>query len=322
MSPLRLFVVGAALLVVAAGLVTDYASRQQTDLALAEAHARVDALQLDLDHALGRRRDGLVVTGSSGTVRNPNDVALISDGIVERVKLDLRHEMGWLPARTLRARRASFVELYASDRARGNLRHGRVPRQRLLHHGQARGDGTWPATRWPRSARRVKLRIGERPAHRARRRRRRRAAEVDAGDWAIVKVEDPVDLPALNVNLGYDFDFADPIFRLGNDYSKGIILGDRLRRPATSNDLVTCLTDGHPGVSGGGVLDTEGRAGRHPDRPDAGGLPLLVHPAAARRDVPEGAAGRSARPTDSSLASGLSRGACFVDVLPARRAGA
>ena len=56
--------------------------------------------------------------------------------------------------------------------------------------------------------------------------------EVDPGDWAIVKVKEPIDLPALNVNLAYAFDFADPIFRLGNDYSKGIILVDRLRRAA------------------------------------------------------------------------------------------
>jgi hypothetical protein len=27
----------------------------------------------------------------------------------------------------------------------------------------------------------------------------------------------------------------------------------------TPNQLVTCLTDGHPGVSGGGVLNAEGR---------------------------------------------------------------
>ena len=49
-------------------------------------------------------------------------------------------------------------------------------------------------------------------------------AEVDSGDWAIIKVKEPVDLPALHANFSYSFDFADPIFRLGNDYSKGIIL--------------------------------------------------------------------------------------------------
>jgi S1-C subfamily serine protease len=83
-------------------------------------------------------------------------------------------------------------------------------------------------------------------------------AEVDPGDWAIVKVKETIDLPALNVNLHYGFDFADPIFRLGNDYSKGIILSTGYVGQRTSTNLVTCLTDGHPGVSGGGVLNRDG----------------------------------------------------------------
>ena len=82
--------------------------------------------------------------------------------------------------------------------------------------------------------------------------------EVDPGDWAILKVREEVDLPPLNVNLQYAFDFADPIFRLGNDYSKGIILGTGYVGQRTPNKLVTCLTDGHPGVSGGGVLNRDG----------------------------------------------------------------
>jgi S1-C subfamily serine protease len=83
-------------------------------------------------------------------------------------------------------------------------------------------------------------------------------AEVDPGDWAIVKVKDAIDLPALEVNLGYGFDFADPIFRLGNDYSKGIIVATGYVGQRTPNKLITCLTDGHPGVSGGGVLNRDG----------------------------------------------------------------
>ena len=83
-------------------------------------------------------------------------------------------------------------------------------------------------------------------------------AEVDPGDWAIIKVKEPIDLPALNLNFSYTFDFANPIFRLGNDYSKGIILSTGYVGQRTSNNLVTCLTDGHPGVSGGGVLDQRG----------------------------------------------------------------
>ena len=35
--------------------------------------------------------------------------------------------------------------------------------------------------------------------------------EVDPGDWAILKVKEPIDLPALSLNLGYQFEFADPI---------------------------------------------------------------------------------------------------------------
>ncbi len=84
------------------------------------------------------------------------------------------------------------------------------------------------------------------------------ATEVDPGDWAILRVKEPVDLPALKVNLEFAYDFADPIYRLGNDYSKGIILGTGYIGQRTPNGLVTCLTDGHPGVSGGGVLDQRG----------------------------------------------------------------
>jgi hypothetical protein len=71
-------------------------------------------------------------------------------------------------------------------------------------------------------------------------------------------VEEPVDLPALTIDLRFPYEFADPIFRLGNDYSKGIILSTGYVGQKTSNKLVTCLTDGHPGVSGGGVLNRDG----------------------------------------------------------------
>ena len=83
--------------------------------------------------------------------------------------------------------------------------------------------------------------------------------EVDPGDWAVLKVKEAVDLPPLEFNLAYRFDFADPIFRLGNDYSKGIILSTGYVGQRTTNNLVTCLTDGHPGVSGGGVLNGDGQ---------------------------------------------------------------
>jgi hypothetical protein len=81
--------------------------------------------------------------------------------------------------------------------------------------------------------------------------------EVHSGDWAIIKTRD-LDLPPLRVDSAFGYDFAEPIFRLGNDYSKGIILSTGYVGAHTANGLVTCLTDGHPGVSGGGVLDQRG----------------------------------------------------------------
>ena len=68
-----------------------------------------------------------------------------------------------------------------------------------------------------------------------------------------------MNLPALHVNIAFPYEFADPIFRMGNDYSKGIILATGYVGQRISNGLVTCLTDGHPGVSGGGVLDQHGQ---------------------------------------------------------------
>jgi hypothetical protein len=82
--------------------------------------------------------------------------------------------------------------------------------------------------------------------------------EVHSGDWAIIRVRGKVNLPALRIDTGYNYDFAEPIFRLGNDYSKGIILSTGYVGQRTPNGLVTCLTDGHPGVSGGGVLNQQG----------------------------------------------------------------
>jgi len=81
--------------------------------------------------------------------------------------------------------------------------------------------------------------------------------EVHSGDWAIIRTKE-LDLPPLHVDTAFPFDFAEPIFRLGNDYSKGIILSTGYVGQRTPTGLVTCLTDGHPGVSGGGVLDQRG----------------------------------------------------------------
>jgi hypothetical protein len=81
--------------------------------------------------------------------------------------------------------------------------------------------------------------------------------EVDSGDWAIIRTAD-LDLPALQVDPAFAYEFATPIFRFGNDYSKGIAVSTGYVGQRTTGGLVTSLTDGHPGVSGGGVLDQRG----------------------------------------------------------------
>ena len=129
--------------------------------------------------------------------------------------------------------------------------------------------------------------------------------EVHSGDWAILKVTEPIELPALKLDTEFAYEFAEPIFRLGNDYSKGIIVSTGYVGQRTGNGLVTCLTDGHPGVSGGGVLDRDGDLVGHPDRQDAGRLPVLVHPARAARDVPQGAGTADCNPLTIRAACGL-----------------
>lgn len=82
--------------------------------------------------------------------------------------------------------------------------------------------------------------------------------EVDLGDWAILKVQQSIRLPAIKLDLAYPFEFADVVFRLGNDYSKGMMVTTGYIGQRMSNGLVTSLTDGHPGVSGGGVMNVHG----------------------------------------------------------------
>ena len=180
--------------------------------------------------------------------------------IVAEVKAQIEREMGLVPLSVMRDRRASFVELYAYD-ALGKTHYGTAG---YLGHGYfvtvkhavvgLKGDGSTPAAAI--DAVKVVYKGEEIPA---------KVVdvgdanvEVHRGDWAIIHTKD-LDLPALSVDTGFNFDFAEPIFRLGNDYSRGIILSNGFVGQRLPNGLVTCLIDGHPGVSGGGVLDRRGR---------------------------------------------------------------
>jgi S1-C subfamily serine protease len=204
----------------------------------------------------------LSAVGTSGRIdpRPPQNMddhsraALVAD-----IKQQLKTEMGLLPVRLLRERRQSFVELYSYD-ATGASNYGTAGylgegyfitvKHGVIALGEAPGPRTITSVKIMYKGRAVPARVVDSGDAKV---------EVDPGDWAILKVKEPIDLPALDVNLAYAFDFAEPIFRLGNDYSKGIILSTGNVGQRTPNNLVTCLTDGHPGVSGGGVLNGDGQ---------------------------------------------------------------
>ena len=179
--------------------------------------------------------------------------------MVAEIKQEIQNEMGLLPVHLLRERRSSFVELYAYDN-HGRATYGTagyLGRGHFLtvkHAVVALRDDDEQGTRKITSVK-VIYNGEEIPA---------RVidtgdadVEVHSGDWAIIRTKE-LDLPALHVDTSFAYEFADPIFRLGNDYSKGIILWTGYVGQRTPNGLVTCLTDGHPGVSGGGVLDQRG----------------------------------------------------------------
>jgi hypothetical protein len=238
------------------GLVNYLAARQNatSEESIAELRAQI---------ALLSRREAQEPTGTAG--RHAEAVAsMMNDesraAIIEDVKRELSAEMGLLPLNLLRDRRNSFVELNSYD-DRGASNYGTAGylgkgyfitvKHAVVALGQ---DGQSD----PRRIVSIKITYKERQLAARLVDSGDARAEVDPGDWAIIKVNEPVDLPALNVNLQYSFDFADPIFRLGNDYAKGIILSTGFVGQRTVGNLVTCLTDGHPGVSGGGVLNRDG----------------------------------------------------------------
>jgi S1-C subfamily serine protease len=180
--------------------------------------------------------------------------------LVEEIKRQLQAEMGLLPVRLLRQRRESFVELDAFDNfgkssygTAGYLGNGYFI---TVKHAVVALDDRGGE---PRSITSIKLHYQGKdlPAHVVD--SGNADVEVHPGDWAIIKVRGSVDLPPLQIDTGYSYQFADPIVRFGNDYSKGIIVSTGYVGQRTVNGLVTCLTDGHPGVSGGGVLGQDGR---------------------------------------------------------------
>ena len=230
--------------------------------------AQLDAIRAEVRAVQTPVKRPVKATGTAGAAHAPSDSSVpeLSPEEAERasmvaeIKQQLQTEMGLVPVHLLRERRSSFVELYTTDNfgktsygTAGYLGGGyfitvkhavvalkddddrqsarKVVSIRVIYQGQEMG------------ARLIDAGDAD--------------VEVHPGDWAIIRTKE-VDLPPLRPNTAYAYDFADPIFRLGNDYSKGIILSTGYVGQRTSNGLVTCLTDGHPGVSGGGVLNQQG----------------------------------------------------------------
>ena len=263
----------------------NYLGARQTadsDVRLAELRAEVDLLAERPPEA----------TGTSGT-SHASAIAMMDDAsrasLIADVKRQLQDEMGLLPLTLLRERRESFVELYSYD-DRGSSSYGTAGylgngyfitvKHGVIALGQ---EGTSD----PRKIVSVKLMYKGRPLAARVVDSGDAKVEVDSGDWAIVKVKETIDLPPLNVNLAYGVRLRRSDLPARQRLLEGHHPGDRLRRPAHQQQP-RHLPDRRPSRRvGRRRAQSQRRARRHSDRPDAGRFPLLVHPAAAAGDVQE-----------------------------------
>ena len=231
---------------------------------LADNDARVVALRDDMARSILQIREAQRGPSATDGWRNPEIVNATGDSqsaFVDEIKRQIQSEMGLFPVRLLRERGESFVELNAVDNTgktsygtAGYLGNGYFI---TVKHGVMVLDEPVEG----RESRRIddiKIRYKGRDLPARVVDAGDANIEVHPGDWAIIKVRGRVDLKPLRIDTSYAYDFAEPIFRLGNDYPKGIILSTGYVGQKTPNGLVTCLTDGHPGVSGGGVLSQDG----------------------------------------------------------------
>jgi hypothetical protein len=241
-----------------------WTTQRQMSQQIAANDARVNALRDDMARSILEMRGDSPYTSGTHGERQPDVVAAggsPQSALVDEIKRQLQSEMGLFPVQLLRDRKESFVELNAYDNfgktnygTAGYLGDGYFV---TVKHGVIALDESSDG----REARRItsiKIRYKGKDLSARVVDSGNASVEVHPGDWAIIKVSQALDLPPLQIDTAYPYDFAEPIFRLGNDYSKGIILSTGYVGQRTANGLVTCLTDGHPGVSGGGVLNQEG----------------------------------------------------------------
>jgi S1-C subfamily serine protease len=224
--------------------------------------AQLDALRAELrSRARGTGETGLLLAGTSGSLDpdapRPHESARAA--VVAEIKRELQDEMGLLPLQLLRERRSSFVELHTADNT-GRTSYGTAGYLgegyfvTVKHAVVALNDEGDQSDRKIVSIK-VLYEGKEVPAELVD--AGDATVEVHSGDWAIIRTRE-LDLPPLQANTSFSYEFAEPIFRLGNDYSKGIIVSTGYVGQRIASGLVTCLTDGHPGASGGGVLNREG----------------------------------------------------------------
>jgi hypothetical protein len=242
-----------------------WTAQRQMSQQIAANDARVSALRDDVARSILEMRGELPFASGTQGERHPEVVAAGGSRqsvLVDEIKRQLQSEMGLFPVQLLRDRKESFVELNAYDNF-GKTNYGTAGYLGggyfvTVKHGVIALDESAEG----RDARRItSIKIRYKGKDLAARvvDSGNANVEVHPGDWAVIKVNQELELPPLQIDTSYAYDFAEPIFRLGNDYSKGIILSTGYVGQRTANGLVTCLTDGHPGVSGGGVLNQEGR---------------------------------------------------------------
>ena len=242
-------------------------TRRAEAVAETSYHAQIEALRAEMRSQLGHTKisDIVLPAATVGQVatppKDPADNMSARAKMVAEIKQELQNEMGLLPVHLLRDRRSSFVELYSSDNqgktnygTAGYLGNGHFITVKhavvaLKDEAGQQGGRKITSVKIVYRGKEIPVRVVDTGDA---------DVEVHSGDWANVKTAKEVDLPSLHVDTSFSFDFAEPIFRLGNDYSKGIILSTGYIGQRTANGLITCLTDGHPGVSGGGVLNQRG----------------------------------------------------------------
>lgn len=235
-------------------------SQTRLEKQIADSDASITELRAQMARAMIETRRARMPrpTGTAGEsmLATSGDSAKSREALVADVKRQLQSEMGLLPIRVLRERRKSFVEVHAYDEAgkmsystAGYLGNGYFI---TVKHGViALGEGDRKITT-------VKVMINGKAQPARVVDAGKAKGEVDPGDWAILRVRGEIELPPLQVDTTYPFEFAEPIFRFGNDYSQGVLLSTGYIGQRMDSGLISALTDGHPGVSGGGVLDEKG----------------------------------------------------------------